>query len=281
MIIIVESGATKSDWRVIDADGNLVSRQLLAGINVSTISMERIKEVLGEGLEKMAARNGDCFYMYTAGIVTPEIFSELQGFIFSKVNFSDFDIQNDLIGAARSVLGHNCGIVAIMGTGSNTCFYDGVGVSQKVMSGGYVIGDDGSGAALGKLFLTDFIKNLIPKAVAEDFASKFDASYAGIVENVYRSAAPSGYLGSLAPFVLSHYDNPYIRKMVDENFQRFIDRSLKCYDTEKYPVGIVGGFGYANREIFSSLCGKSGVRVVGYVKEPIEGLVRYHIGKSE
>ena len=277
MILLVESGATKSDWRMVDESGKLISRQLLGGMNVSTVRMERIRELLSEGIAASGACPDDSFYMYTAGVVTEEIRGELRDFILSLIPFREFDVQNDLVGAARSVLGHGKGIAAIMGTGSNSCFYDGKSVSQKVMSGGYIIGDDGSGAALGRMFLADYIKNLIPEEVAVDFASKFDASYSGIVENLYRGAAPSGYLGSLAPFILSHYDNPYIREMVHANFQRFIDRSLKCYDTEKYPVGIVGGFGYACREIFSELCRRSAVRLAGFLPEPVEGLVKYHI----
>ena len=277
MILLVESGATKSDWRVVDESGKPVSRHLYAGMNVSTIKMERIKEVLSAGIAESGVSSRDSFYMYTAGIVTDEIRAELKDFVLSLVPFKDFELHNDLVGAARSVLGHGSGIVAIMGTGSNTCFYDGESVTQKVMSGGFIIGDDGSGATLGKMFLTDFIKNRIPDDVAEDFASKFDASYSAIVGNVYRSPAPSGYLGSLAPFILSHYDNPYIKEMVDENFQKFIDRSLKCYDTDNYPVGVVGGFGYANRGIFSELCRRSGIRLAGFLPEPIEGLIKYHI----
>lgn len=276
MILLVESGATKSDWRKVDQSGKLVSRHLLAGMNVSTVDIEFIRQVLSDGIAASGACADDSFYMYTAGVVTEGIRDELQNYILSRIPFREIDIQSDLVGAARSVLGRNKGITAIMGTGSNSCFYDGESVRQKVMSGGYILGDDGSGAALGRMFLTDFIKNLIPEEVAADFASKFDASYSGIVENVYRSAAPSAYLGSLAPFILSHYDNSYIREMVDTNFRRFIDRSLKCYDTAKYPVGIVGGFGYACRDIFSSLCLESAVTPTAFLPEPIEGLIKYH-----
>lgn len=277
MTIIVESGATKSDWRKVDASGQVVSRKLLPGMNVSTVDMDRIKEILSDGLSALEASSEDTLYLYTAGIVTETVRGELTDFISSKVPVRDIDIQTDLVGAARSVLGHKPGIVAIMGTGSNTCFYDGKSVSQKVMAGGFIIGDDGSGAALGKLFVTDFIKNLIPDDVAADFASRFDASYSAIVGNVYHSASPSGYLGSLAPFILSHYDNPYIKELVEYNFRRFIDRSLKCYDTDRYPVGVVGGFGYATRDIFSAMCLSNGIRLAGFIPEPIEGLISYHL----
>lgn len=272
MKILVESGATKSDWRVIGTG----RRFLRPGMNVSTMSPENVGKILRESFRDEGIQRLDGFYLYTAGVVTDEIRAALTELIRKEVEVGDIDIQDDLVGAARSVCGRQSGIVAILGTGSNTCFYDGKAISRKVYSGGYVIGDDGSGATLGKLFLADFIKGLIPAAVAEDFASRFDASYAAIVEGVYRSVSPSGYLGSLAPFILSHYDDPHIRKMVDGNFQAFIDKSLLRYDTASYPVGVVGGFGNACKEIFTRLCEASGIRISRFVPEPVTGLLEYH-----
>ena len=274
--IIVESGATKSDWRVLGQDGREVKRFLRAGTNVSSMKLEDIKATLteafaSEGLEKAAG-----FYLYTAGVVTPEIADELVNHLRSLAQIDEIEINNDLMGAARGACGHAPGIAAILGTGSNTCFYDGSTLSQKVYSGGYVIGDEGSGASLGKLFLADFIKGLVPDEIATDFAKEFDSSYAGIVQGVYRSASPSGYLGSLAPFILRHYSHPYAKALVDKNFQSFIDRSLLRYDTARYPVGIVGGFGWACKDIITPLLDKAGIKVSRFIKAPIEGLCEYH-----
>lgn len=274
--IIVESGATKSDWRVLGQDGREVKRFLRAGTNVSSMKLEDIKATLteafaSEGLEKAAG-----FYLYTAGVVTPEIADELVKHLRSLAQIDEIEINNDLMGAARGACGHEPGIAAILGTGSNTCFYDGSSLSQKVYSGGYVIGDEGSGASLGKLFLADFIKGLVPDEIATDFAKEFDSSYAGIVQGVYRSASPSGYLGSLAPFILRHYSHPYAKALVDKNFQSFIDRSLLRYDTARYPVGIVGGFGWACKDIITPLLDKAGIKVSRFIKAPIEGLCEYH-----
>lgn len=274
--IIVESGATKSDWRVLGQDGREVKRFLRAGTNVSSMKLEDIKATLteafaSEGLEKAAG-----FYLYTAGVVTPEIADELVNHLRSLAQIDEIEINNDLMGAARGACGHEPGIAAILGTGSNTCFYDGSTLSQKVYSGGYVIGDEGSGASLGKLFLADFIKGLVPDEIARDFAKEFDSSYAGIVQGVYRSASPSGYLGSLAPFILRHYSHPYAKALVDKNFQSFIDRSLLRYDTARYPVGIVGGFGWACKDIITPLLDKAGIKVSRFIKAPIEGLCEYH-----
>ena len=274
--IIVESGATKSDWRVLGQDGREVKRFLRAGTNVSSMKLEDIKSTLteafaSEGLEKAAG-----FYLYTAGVVTPEIADELVNHLRSLTQIDEIEINNDLMGAARGACGHEPGIAAILGTGSNTCFYDGSTLSQKVYSGGYVIGDEGSGASLGKLFLADFIKGLVPDEIATDFAKEFDSSYAGIVQGVYRSASPSGYLGSIAPFILRHYSHPYAKALVDKNFQSFIDRSLLRYDTARYPVGIVGGFGWACKDIITPLLDKAGIKVSRFIKAPIEGLCEYH-----
>ena len=188
----------------------------------------------------------------------------------------EIGIQDDLMGAARGVCGHEPGIVAILGTGSNTCFYDGATVERKVYSGGYVIGDEGSGSALGKLFLSDFIKGLVPEDLAADFSREFDSSYAGIVEGVYRSASPSGYLGSIAPFVVGHYSHPYAKELIERNFQAFIERSLLRYDVAAYPVGIVGGFAFACRDILTPLFAAAGIRASRFIKAPIDGLCEYH-----
>ena len=274
--IIVESGATKSDWRVLGQDGREVKRFLRAGTNVSSMKLEDIKSTLTEAFASEGLERAAGFYLYTAGVVTPEIAEELVNHLRSLAQIDEIEINNDLMGAARGACEHEPGIAAILGTGSNTCFYDGSTLSQKVYSGGYVIGDEGSGASLGKLFLADFIKGLVPDEIARDFAKEFDSSYAGIVQGVYRSASPSGYLGSLAPFILRHYSHPYAKALVDKNFQSFIDRSLLRYDTARYPVGIVGGFGWACKDIITPLLDKAGIKVSRFIKAPIEGLCEYH-----
>lgn len=130
MIIIVESGATKSDWRLLDDAGVQVARHFLHGTNVSSMRMEKVKDVLSSGLKEVGAADGDSFYLYTAGVMTDMIREELTSHVMSQVKFADIDIQNDLIGAARGALGRQKGVAAIMGTGSNSCFYDGVKIGR-------------------------------------------------------------------------------------------------------------------------------------------------------
>ena len=150
-------------------------------------------------------------------------------------------------------------------------------IVKRVYSSGFILGDEGSAATLGKLFLADFLKGLVPADIAADFSSRYPSDYATIVANVYRSAgSPSAYLGALAPFIVEHYGNPYITSLVDNNFRAFITRSLRQYEIDKYPVGVVGGFGNALKEIFSRVAEQEGVSVERFISNPIEELIKYH-----
>ena len=280
MILIVESGATKSDWRVISKDGKEMKRIIAEGVNVSTMRMDAIKNIISETAGQLAQDGISEIYFYTAGVVTEDISSELKSVLNRTIPCAICDIQNDLTAAARAVCGHSTGIAASLGTGSNSCLFDGEKIIQRVYSCGYIIGDEGSAATLGKFFIADFLKGLVPAEVAADFASRYDSDYATIVQNVYRSeASPSGYLGSFAPFVMEHYSDEYIRELVEGNFRSFIRRSLKQYDTERYPVGVVGGFGYALKDIFAKVAEEEGVKISRFIKEPIDGLMDYHLEK--
>ena len=278
IIILVEIGATKSDWRVVNGDGATIRQFLKPGMNVSTMKMEDILATVTDAFETedLNALDARGFYLYTAGVVTDQIRKEIASHVQSISSIEDVDVQDDLMGAARAVCGREPGIAAILGTGSNACFYDGVSIHRKVYSGGFILGDEGSGARLGKLFLSDFLKGYVPDNVAEDFSKEFDSSYAAIVEGVYRSSSPSGDLGSLAPFILSHKDNGYIRNLIEGNFEAFIDRMLSKYDISRYPVGLVGGFAWACRDILQPMLLERGIRVSNILKSPAEGLCSYH-----
>ena len=278
--IIIESGATKGDWRVISPSGKEIARILTGGTNVSTMKIETVCQIISDAAGQIRNLGHDIenIYFYTAGVVTPEIAASLTSTFQSTFPSANIDIANDLVAAARAACGRECGIVAILGTGSNSCLWDGEKITRTVRSGGFILGDEGSAAALGKAFVSDLIKGLVPEYIATDFGREYDSSYEGIVENVYRSkTSPSGYLGGLAPFIMRYYEkDQYIRTLVENNFRAFIQRSLKKYDTTKNPVGIIGGFGCALKDIFSRIAQEEGIRISGFHSAPIEGLIDYH-----
>lgn len=274
-IILVESGATKSSWYLLDYHDGPVRLFVRDGMNLSTMSMDSVKKILSGSVSEIG--QVEAIYLYTAGVVTDEIRDDITSFLGCRYGIKDIDIQDDLVGAARALFQSEPGIAAILGTGSNACFYDGKTIKRSVYSGGYIIGDEGSAATLGKLFVADYIKALIPEEISSVFQKVFDASYASIVKGVYKSVSPSAYLGSLAPFIVEHKDNPYLNKLIRKNFQDFVDRILLQYDTDNYPVGIVGGFGWACRDILVPILQRNAIQLSKIIKAPVEELCRYHL----
>lgn len=279
MILICESGATKADWRAIcPADGSCAAQCLTPGINVSTMSEDAVRGIISEAASRLPEGPYDSLHIYTAGVITPPIEDFLGACLrdgFGKD--ARIEILSDLVASARAACGRVPGIAAIMGTGANSCLWDGEKIVKKVNSGGFILGDEGSASALGKLFVADYIKGLVPSEVAADFESRFPHSYPEIVELVYHnSASPSAWLGSLAPFILSHYGNPCIREMADSNIRAFARRVLRQYDTGAYCVNVVGGFGFALKDIVERIFREEGITVGRFVSSPTDELVKFH-----
>lgn len=265
MKVIVESGATKTVWCAIFNDGSRRSIRT-DGVNIAVSQDNSFSTMMQKAI---AALNPDFenvteVHVYAAGLVEPRIIGNVE-------------YASDLLGAARAVCGKKPGIAAILGTGSNCCFYDGKGIESKVRSGGFILGDEGSAACLGRIFISDFLKGLVPRNIEEEFSSEFDTNYATIVKQVYKGDAPSRYLGSFAPWLWKRFDSDdYVHNLVITNFEAFFDRFLSRYDTEHYPVGMVGGFANVARDILGEMAARRGIRISTVYETPMEGLVKYH-----
>ena len=289
MKLIVETGATKTEWRVVSPEREPVIIKT-AGINLSSMRSDAIEPIVLQAADEfrgMGVLDGvDEVYLYAAGLVgqkgekIPDLAKELDKVLTGLFPDARIEYASDMLSAARALSGHNPGIVGILGTGSNSCFYDGEKIVKNVPSGGFILGDEGGGARLGKLFISDFIKGLVPEPVAGEFGREFEVGYHIVVKNVYRGDAPSKYLGSFAPWILAHYDSSeYVRTLVEGNFRDFIETFLKQYDYHRYPIGIVGGFGYANRAILEKVAGTCGIKISTIIPAPMDRLVEYHLGR--
>lgn len=283
MKLICESGATKADWRVIKygagADEPIqISRVLTGGTNVSHMERGKVVEIISEAAGKLPAGPYESVHFYTAGVLSEDILAWLEPCLKDSFAAAEVEIQTDLIAAARAACGHAPGIAVIMGTGSNSCLFDGKSIAKQVKSGGYILGDEGSASVIGKLFISDYIKGLVPPEIAGEFDAEYPGmDYPTVVANVYHPVgSPSAWLGSFCPFIISHYGHPYVKTLVDGSLQAFIDRCLKQYDTSKYPVGIIGGFALAIKDILLPMMEKSGIRIRAIIPAPIDELVKYH-----
>ena len=277
MKIIADCGATKSEWMIIHSDSS-ASQLTAGGINASTMSAEVIQKTISEICERISVTEPSAaeIHLYMAGIPSEELKDAIHQAFALHMDVTSIEIQSDLLGAARAACGHQPGIAAILGTGSNSCLYDGNDIVKRIYSGGFILGDEGSAATLGKIFISDFLKGLVPAEISTEFSSLYPTDYSTIVTNVYRSeSSPSGYLGNFAPFIMKHYDHPYIKELVDNNFRNFFRRSLKQYGTDLH-VGIVGGFGFVCQDIISRIASEEGISISRFIKTPIEGLLNYH-----
>ena len=274
--IICESGATKADWRVVE-NGYQTAKVYSSGINVSTMNMDAVCAIIRETAEKLPSGKFDEIHFYTAGIITADIRQKLEEILSECFDAVYVEVQTDLIASARAACGHQPGIAVIIGTGSNSCQWDGNAIVKQVKTGGFILGDDGSASVLGKLFISDYIKGLVPKEIAEEYAGLFPSEYEDIVKMVYRNpGSPSAWLGSLCPFIVSHYSHPYIKQLVDGNIKAFIERNLRQYDIDRHPVGIIGGFGNALKDIIRPIFEQSGITIRAFIPSPVEELVKYH-----
>lgn len=278
MILIADSGATKTDWRLVMDDGS-VRCASSAGLNPSVLSPEMINGIIGSVIPELDPEGKMIreIHFYGAGLVNEAATAPLADALELWCPFSQKNFHSDMLAAARALFGNGSGIVAIMGTGSNSCLYRDGEIVKNIRPGGYVLGDEGSGMALGKALLADFVKGLLPKDVEADFVAESGLDYAGIVRRVYREPAPSAFMASFAPFVMSRLEVPYMRRLTEDCLDSFVRRSLSRYEqASDLPVGVVGSFGCACEDILRSIGGSYGLKFGRFLKSPIDELVKYH-----
>ena len=283
MKIIVESGATKTAWRAVGDDGTLTSVQT-EGLSPTCLDPEHISAIVRKAVPALnpEGKRVDEIYFYGAGLVSEESSVPVRSCLEIWCPFAEIVFHSDILAAARALFGDGSGVVAIMGTGSNSCLFENGRIVGNIRPGGYVLGDEGSGVALGKAFLADFIKGMLPKHIEDDFIARTGLDYSTIVRKVYKEKAASAFMASLAPFVLSHIGEPYIRSMVRENLESFVRRALARYSgyTEDKDaacrVGVVGSFGCACEDMLKDVGSRYGLEFVKFLKSPVDELVEYH-----
>ena len=209
------------------------------------------------------------------GECLPEYIRHLDGALGAAFPEAGREYHSDLMAAARGLCGSSPGIVAILGTGSNSCRYDGEKVVENIRPGGFILGDEGSAAALGKMFLADYVKGLLPAGVSADFYRQYSLDYAGVVRLVYGGGSPSRALASLAPYILGMSADEHVYGLVRSNFRNFITRSLLRYGCAD-EVRVTGSFGVAARDILCRVGSEYGIRFSGFLPGPMEALARWH-----
>lgn len=301
-ILIADSGATKCSWAAIGPDGE-VKLFDTPGVNLAVNSPEAISlavhsvfvqfplqyplewHLVSLGADEKGKLGFviECvteIWIYSAGATSDET-TELVKYAFGAMfPNAEVNVLSDILGAARAVCGSESGIVGILGTGSNSCFYDGETIVKQGLGGGYVLGDEGSGAWFGKRLLSDFIRDLLPEEMAEALQKEYSLDYQTIVENVYRAEAPSRYLASFFPFVLK-WAKPvtegYAAALLREGIGEFLDRCIAGrYDCHVHSLNLCGSVAWFCRDMIAECAAARGMILGKIVKSPIDGLVAYH-----
>ncbi|MDP5062069.1 MAG: N-acetylglucosamine kinase [Maribacter sp.] len=279
MILIVDSGATKSDWIALDENGEQLFFTQTLGLSPEVLTKDVIEDRLANNFELSKNRdNVSHLYFYGAGCGTDRMK------LFLKNIFKDFfpnakaDVKEDTYAAifATTKVGQQ-GIVCILGTGSNCSYYDGNQLFQKVTSLGYIPMDDGSGNFFGRKLIRDYYFHKMPADLAHKFAASHDLDADVIKENLYKQPNPNTYLATFARFLIENKDHPYSKGVIDKGFQQFINNYVMQFElATKVPINFVGSIAHYLRDELTSVLLRNDL-IVGVIRQrPIEGLVDFH-----
>lgn len=187
------------------------------------------------------------------------------------------EVNTDMLAAARGLCGHDSGIACIMGTGSNSCYYDGKSIVTNVSPLGFILGDEGSGSCLGKLLVGDILKNQMTPELKEKFLKQFDLTPADIIDRVYRKPFPNRFLASLSPFLAQNLGEPCVRALVLNSFKAFLKRNVMQYeDYQHQKVHFIGSVAFYYKEVLAEAAKEMGIQLGAIIKSPMEGLIKYH-----
>lgn len=278
MILIADSGSTKTDWCL--TDGVKSSFFKTAGINPFFQEEEDIRKILIDDLlKKLPIEPITGIFFYGAGCASDTECSNMKKLFRKIVGVRSVEVYSDLTGAARSVCGREPGIVCILGTGSNSCYWDGNSIAKHTPALGYILGDEGSGAYIGRKVVSDYMKGLLPESVSASFRERFPYSEGDILRSVYSEPFPSRFLASFMPFVVEHMDIPEIAKLAEEAFSDFIERNIMSYPYLTEKVHMVGSVAVVFRAVIEKVAIGYGLKLGNVTDAPIKGLVRYHTEK--
>lgn len=278
-ILIADSGSTKCDWMLIDESGNSLMEFHTMGFNPYFHNSDLVEAKMNESPEAMEiASDIDRVYFYGAGS-SSEVLCKIiaQGLqrVFSN---AQVHVGHDLDGAAYSTYEGEPAITCIIGTGSNSCHFDGETTREVVPALAYILGDEASGSWFGKRLLALHLYHKLDPAVDEDFKATFNFDKDDIVNRVYQESDANVFLASFMTFIGRHQEVPQIISLLEEGFQEFVNVHVKCYEGyQDCPVHFVGSVAYHFQSVLRHVCAREGIAIGQIIKRPIDGLAKYHL----
>lgn len=278
MILIADSGSTKTDWRLVADKKEILSCQTI-GLNPYYVHQEMVINALKTSPLIEFVNKVKAIYFYGAGCSSPAKQLELSSYLASFFSAAKIKVDHDLLGAARALCKTSGGMVAILGTGTNTCLYDGKQITHNIPALGYVLGDEGGGVSLGKLLIKMVLHKKLSSNLLGDFKKSFpDLTINIILDKVYQQPLPNRFLASFSPFIAQHKSHSEIKQLINSCFHQFFSEYIVFYPNYKnYPLHLVGSIAYHFKNEISEVANKYEVKIGDVLQQPIDELVEFHI----
>lgn len=281
MKLIADSGSTKTDWCLL-SDGKVMRRIPTQGINPFHQDVDAIKDIMERellpGIGDME-KDVDSVFFYGAGCTGDKVHLMEKSLRCLFAGAGTVEVHSDMMAAARSLFGRESGVACILGTGSNSCLYDGVKIVANIPPLGYVLGDEGSGAVLGRLFFNAIFKGGLPAELRDMYLEETGYTYNYIIDRVYRKPLANRFLASVSHFVNAHKtEYPQLGELVVRNFRDFFSGNVAKYGSRgmNMEIGAVGSVAYCYEDELRRAAAEEGYTVGRVEKSPVEGLLRYH-----
>jgi len=277
MILIADSGSTKTEWREVK-EGIAGKSYISSGINPFFISGEEIIRLLGRELPSLINSGVSGIYFYGTGVSNAAKAEIVRGALAGFFGAEKLFIGSDLLGAARSLCMSDPGIACIIGTGSNSCYYDGIKIVSNVSPLGYILGDEGGGAVIGRKLVAGVLKKQLPGIVIENFFKAYPYTPAEILDNVYNMPLPNRFLGQFSRFIADNIHVAELQSIITSSFDEFIVRNVLSYpEARQYPVNFTGSIAYHFRPFLEELLIKHRLKPGIFTLTPMDNLVKFHI----
>jgi N-acetylglucosamine kinase-like BadF-type ATPase len=282
MILISDSGSTGTDWVSIEKDKQ-VNHYKTAGFNPYYSPKNEIIDILEKELVPYLDHHSVRYiYYYGSGCSTEKKRFIVEDALEQVFPHASIDVQHDLLGAARGLFNRESGIACILGTGSNSCLYDGNEITENISSLGYIFGDEGSGAHIGKLFLTAYLKKELPVKISKKFHDKFSLNLENILDSAYNQPRPSAFLASFMEFIGENKKDPYVHHIIFTSFDTLFQEYIVRYtDYEEHNIACVGSVAYYFRDYLEMVAKQYDCNISKILQNPMEGLIEYHMPDVE
>lgn len=275
MIVIADSGSSKTDWLFLSSDKEFTINS--SGINPFFQQTEEIYAALSSIFSQNTTQKVRAVFFYGAGCIKGKTSHVVEGALQKLFQKAKIYVEDDMLGAARAVLGNSEGIACILGTGANSCLYNGSTITDKVPALGFILGDEGSGAYMGKLFINDYFKRAIPTDFKQTIENELHLEQAEVLSAVYRAEYPSRYLAGFSLFLGKHIGHSYVQNLIQRSFTDFFINNVERYnDYKNYSVNFVGSIAYQYKGLLEKVASNRNIGIGNILDKPIDGLKKYH-----